>query len=558
MKTRIVIIFFILMAAFIVISARLFYWQILVSESFRGLSEKQTYSKVVLTSKRGSIFTRDGSPLVINQRAFHVFAQPQDVKNIDSTALMLSKETNIPVASIASKLSSPLQWVSIVDRMNEQNKIAVEKHNMPGIGFEEESMRYYPESSMAAQLLGFVGKNAKGEDAGYFGLEGYYDKQLKGRPGMLYQEQDSKGIPILFGNAQEYTAANGRDLYLTIDKTIQYIVERKLIDGVIKYGAKGGTVIVMDPQTGEILAMASYPSYDPARIEDYPVENLKNPAIASSYEPGSTFKVLIMAAALNENKIKPDTIYPETGPISIGKYLIKTWNQQYHGNITLAQILEYSSNVGMVFIQRQLGNDLLLRYIENLGFGKLTDIDLQEEASPLLRNRDSWGDIDFATASFGQGIAVTPLQMIQAVAAIANGGKLMKPYVVKSILTESGKQLNTQPVVQRVVFNKETTVQVSEMMALAVSNGETKHIKPAGFRIAGKTGTAQVAIAGHYDTEKTIASFIGFAPVENPKFIMLVTMQEPTTSIWGSETAAPIFFSIAKELFSYLNISSTE
>lgn len=559
MRRRLTLVFVLLLVGLVLVFARLFYWQVLSFDTLKGLSELQTHTKSFLPAKRGRIFTSDESPLVLNKRTYLIYADPQKAKNPDKIASVLSKELDIPISTISTKLNmQKLQWVALKEKVDETRVDEIKKYKMEGIGFLDESTRFYPEASMAAHLLGFVGKDSKGQDTGYFGLEGFYDEQLRGRAGALSQEQDSRGIPILFGNRLKLDPEDGRDIYLTIDKTVQFIIEKKLQEGIEKYKAKGGTVIVMEPQTGAILAMASFPSYDPVKREQYPVENYKNPAVVSSYEPGSTFKVLIMGAALQENKVQADMVYQETGQIEIGKYAIKTWNQKYHGEITLSQILEYSSNVGMVFVQKQLGPQLLLRYIEDLGFGKHTNIDLQEESTPLLRPKNQWSEIDYATASFGQGIAVTPLQMITAVNAIANGGNLMRPYVVKSIRTENGKIVLTRPELIRILFKKNVAFQVAQMMMQAVENGETKHLKPIGLKIAGKTGTAQIPIAGHYDSEKTIASFVGFAPVENPKFIMLVTLNEPTTSPWGSETAAPLFFNIAKELYSYLGISPTQ
>jgi len=378
---------------------------------------------------------------------------------------------------------------------------------------------------------------------------------LRGRDGKLTQEIDPAGNPILTGSRQTIPAEDGRDLVLYLDKTIQFIAEKNLKDGIKRYGAVGGTVVVMDPRTGGILAMASYPSYDPANFGDFPQEVYKNPAVSGSYEPGSTFKVLVMASAINEGIVKSDTVMDESGPVEIGGYTINTWNQKYHGKITMREVLDYSSNVGMVFVEKQMDKDLFLRYIESLGFGQSTGIDLQEETSPQLRPKNKWHEIDYATASFGQGIAVTPLQMVRAVSAIANGGKLLEPHVVKEIKLANGKTISVAPKVVKQVFKPETTSVMVEMMVSAVDNGETRRLKPVGFRIAGKTGTAQIPIAGHYDSEKTITSFVGFAPVDDPRFVMLVTLREPTASPWGSETAAPIFFAIAAELFSYLGIS---
>lgn len=559
MGKRILLVFILFVIGFTIVTIRLFFWQVTSFDFLKGIAESQTLSTFRIPAKRGQIFSSDSSPLVINQNAYLVYIEPKKIENARKTADILSKELDITSSSVSAQISqSKLMWLPIESKVEEDKVEAIKKASLPGVGFLEEGKRYYPESSMAAHLLGFVGKNSKGDDQGYFGIEGYYDEQLRGKDGILHQEEDALGNPILSGKLEEVPPVNGRDLYLSLDKTIQFIVERKLDEGIEKYGARGGTVIVLEPNTGSILAMASRSSYDPSNYADYSSDLYKNPAVSTSYEPGSTFKVLVTASTINEGKLKPDDRFNEEGPVDIGGYSINTWNQKYHGLITISQILEYSSNVGMVYIEKKLGNENLLKYINELGFGAKTEVDLQEEASFPLRPKNKWYEIDYATASFGQGIAVTPLQMARAVATLANGGKLMKPIIVKTIKSGNGQTVSIKPNVEKNVFKKETTVLITEMMVDAVDNGETRLIKPPGFRIAGKTGTAQIPISGHYDTEKTIASFVGFAPVDNPKFVMLVTIREPSSSPWGSETAAPLFFSIASELFSYYGISPNQ
>ena len=556
MSRRIHVVFIIFLIVFIIIIIRLFYWQVINSDGLKGIAEKQISTTLDIPAQRGRIYSSDKSPLVINQRSYLVYLEPHKVKNINQTVKIISKDLQTDESSISAKImNNELIWISVARKISEDKMIKLKNEKLEGVGFINEPKRFYPEASMAAHLLGFVGKNTKGSDQGYFGVEGYYDNQLRGRDGFIRIEKDVLGNPILSGRYDEIPAELGRDLVMTIDRSVQFTAEKKLLEGVQKFGAKGGSVIILNPKTGAVLAMVSYPSFDPDDYVNYPSNYYKNPTVSSSYEPGSTFKVLVMAAALNEGKIKPDTIYEENGPVEIGGYTINTWNQKYHGKISISQILEYSSNVGMVFIESQLGDDNFIKYITQLGFGKLTDVDLEGESSPDLRPLNKWYKIDYATASFGQGIAVTPLQMIRAVAAVANGGMLLKPYVVQSIVTDGGKKIDTQPKVIRQVFKKEVAAMVTEMMVSAVDNGETRNLKPSGFRIAGKTGTAQIPIQGHYDAQKTIASFVGFAPVDDPKFIMLVTINEPTSSPWGSETAAPVFFSIASELFSYYGIS---
>lgn len=558
MEKRITFVFTIFFLFFVLILARLFYWQILSSDYLGALAEKQRLITIPVIANRGQMFASNGSPLVLNQKAFGIYLEPKKIKNKDESINILAQSLGMEPASISAKLQNDkIVWLPIAHKVDENTVEDIKKHNLTGVEFLSESKRFYPEASMAAHLLGFVGKNAKGDDQGYFGIEGYYDEQLRGRNGSIRQELDANGNPILSGELERISAEDGRDLTLYIDKTIQFIVEKYLNIGIAKYGAKGGSIIVLDPQTGGILAMASYPSYEPKNFSYYPADLYKNPAISMSYEPGSTFKVVVMGAAFNEKKVDMKTKFNEEGPIALGGYAIKTWNQKYHGEISIAQILEYSSNPGMVFVQKQLGDDTLYSYLQNLGIGKLTNIDLQDEATPQLRERSKWYAIDYATASFGQGIAVTPLQMVRSVMALANGGKLMEPHVVKEIHLQNGKTISIKPKVERQIYSADSAHIVSEMMVSAVENGETKFLKPAGYHIAGKTGTAQIPIAGHYDSNKTIASFVGFAPVEDPKFVMLVTLSEPTSSPWGSETAAPLFFNITKEIFPYLGISAS-
>lgn len=554
LRLRLVFVFFLFM--FFAIIVKLFFLQVVSFENFAGIAAKQRSVTIPIPAVRGKIFASDGSPLVINQKAYGLFLEPKKLSEKKRVMEIISKELDIPMASISAKLDdNSLMWISITHKLSEKKKEAIDVYKLNGIGFMDESVRFYPEASMAAHLLGFVGKNTSGEDKGYFGVEGFYDQQLRGKNGSLIQEIDPGGNPILSGDYLRIGQENGRDLKLFLDKTIQFIAENHLAKGIERYGAKGGSVIIMDPKTGGILAMSSFPSYNPADFVKFPSEYYKNPAVSGSYEPGSTFKVLVMGAAINEGKIKPDTQVNEDGPVEIGGYQIKTWDQKYHGKITMREVLDHSSNVGMVFVEQKLDKDVYLRYIENLGFGSLTGIDLQDETTPEMRKKNKWYEIDYATAAFGQGIAVTPLQMVRSVAALANKGKLMEPHVVKEIILADGNKIPVLPKMIRQVYTPETASILSEMMVSAIDNGETRRLKPPGFRIAGKTGTAQIPISGHYDSDKTITSFVGFAPVDDPRFVMLVTLREPTSSPWGSETAAPIFFAIARELFQYLGIS---
>ncbi len=540
---------------FTMVVMRLFYWQIISGDRLQKEAARQHYIELTIPASRGSILDTQGNPVVVNQPAYLVYAEPRNVKNPRSFAQEVGKLLTLDVEKLLSEFSDPARvWVPLAHKVEMSLVAKLRALDLPGLGFEKEPKRFYPEASMAAHLTGFVGSDVNGVDRGYFGLEGYYDRQLRGITGSRRLEKDAHGAPLLISEEERLQPEDGRTLVLWMDKAAQQIVEKKLKEGINRYGAKEGSVVVMDPSTGGVLAMASYPNYDPRSFSSFDKMLYKNPVVGSSYEPGSTFKALIMAAAIDENLVKPDMMMDESGPIEVGPYVIRTWNNQYHGQISMTEVLEYSSNVGMVYVAQKLGRDKLLSAIKRYGFGKVTNIDLEDEASPDLRADKDWREVDEYTASFGQGIAVTPIQMVRAVGALANEGKLMEPHVVREIREAGGKRIEIQPKVVSKVIRPETARIVTEMMVNAVDNGEAKWAKPKGYRIAGKTGTAQIAVAGHYDETKTIASFVGFAPADKPRFVMLVTLREPSSSPWGSETAAPLFFTIARDLFTYWGI----
>ncbi len=553
---RVWTVFVAFIAVYLVILVRLFSWQIIYGGELRLQALRQHFLTLSLPASRGAIETSDGKPIVMNQPAYLVYAVPPNISDKKQLTQTLSGILSIDEAQLLSQLSEPgRMWVPVAHRVDTQVVNALKSLSVQGIGFEREPSRYYPESSMAAHLLGFVGSDENGKDKGYFGIEGQYNRELSGRTGELSTEKDVRGAPILVGQSKRIEPQHGGTLRLWLDRSIQFLVERRLLEGIRRYGAKEGSVVVMDPQTGAIVAMASYPSYDPARYTQYEKELYKNPVVGNTYEPGSTFKVLVMSAAIEEGAVTPETIVDESGPVAMGEYFIRTWNNQYHGPITTTKVLEYSSNVGMVYVAQKLGRERMLRYLRAYGLGKPTGVDLEDEVSSELRPDSEWKDIDLATASFGQGIAVTPLQMVRAVAAIANGGYIVEPHAVSEVRDQRGRVITIAPKRVRRVISTQTASILTEMMVSAVDNGEAKWAKPKGYRIAGKTGTAQIPVAGHYDNAKTIASFVGFGPADMPRFVMLVTLREPTTSPWGSETAAPLFFTIARDIFSYYGIA---
>lgn len=553
---RIWFVFWLFVISYGIIVSRLFYWSVILGDTLREEANRQYFIELDLPPSRGTIVDTNRSSLAMSQPAFLVYAQPKVIQDVGAFSKTVSSVLHLDEAEIRKNLSIENRfWIPLAHKVESPVVEQLKALSLSGLGFEREAKRYYPEASMAAHILGFVGQDEKGEDKGYFGLEGFYERELRGKGGALQREKDAKGNPILIGEATRIEPEHGRSLALWMDRAIQRTVEKRLLEGIEKYGAKEGSVVVMDPATGAIMAMASYPSYDPRLYSQFPSEIFKNPIVSATFEPGSTFKVLIMAGALEEKLVAPTTTLEETGPVRIGEYLIKTWNEEYHGIMTMTKVLEKSSNVGMVFVASKLGREKMIGFLKRFGIGEVTGIDLEEEVTPELRPEQEWRDIDLATASFGQGIAVTPIQMVRAVGALANNGWLMEPHVVAEIVDARGKSVEIKPKKVRQVISASTARVITEMMVAAVDNGEAKWAKPNGYRIAGKTGTAQIPVSGHYDKDKTIASFVGFAPADNPRFVMLVTLREPSSSPWGSETAAPLFFTIARDLFTYWGIS---
>jgi cell division protein FtsI/penicillin-binding protein 2 len=544
---------------FLSINARLFYWQVVRASELQSLGEAQYGRNIILPAERGEIKTPDGFTLVANKLSYLVFANPKEISNINATSEELADVLDMEIASISARLNADRFWVPIKSNINNAIKEKLERENIKGVGFEKQSERYYPEASMSAKLLGFVGKDDEGLDKGYFGLEGFYDRQLRGKAAKAVVIHDAAGRPILSKLDNTTGQTDGRSLLLHVDRSIQFMLDNTLKEGVEKYGAAGGMAAIINPKTGAVTAMSSFPTFDPREYTKYSDKLYRDPLISDTYEPGSTFKPLIVAAALDAGLIKPDTRCNIcAGPVSIGGYEIKTWNNQYHANSTMIDVIKHSDNTGMVFIGKALGLDRMMSYMKKFGIGDLTGIDLQGEVAPTVRPRDSWYPIDVATASFGQGITVTPIELLTAFTAIANGGRKMEPHVVSKIMTPEGESIEILPKELGRPISERAAKITTEMMVNAVDSGEAKFAKPKGYRIAGKTGTAQIPVEGRYDKDQTIASFIGFAPADDPKFLMLVVIDRPKTSIYGAETAAPIFFKVARNLFTYYGIPPTE
>lgn len=556
-RYRLTLLFFALL--FFLVISKLFYWQVVKAEELSDLGQSQYGRYIKLIPNRGEIQTSDGFSIVANKTSYLVFANPKEVKDKTQASLLLSQALQMDLATVSAQLALDKFWVPLKTPVDNSEKEGIEKLKLSGIGFEELSVRFYPEASLAAQLTGFVGKDDDGNDKGYFGLEGYYDRQLSGKAGIGREIHDAFGRPILAYVNDNTRQIDGRTLVLSIDRSVQYIADNELKDSVEKYGADGGLVLIMEPQTGNILAMSSFPSFDQRTFYQYEPDLYKDPIVSNLYEPGSTFKSLVMASALDAGVVKPDTTCDICeGPVSVGGYDIHTWNNEYQQGMTMIDVIRHSDNTGMVFVSRKLGLDRMLEYFKKFGVGELTGIDIQGEIAPGIREKDQWYPIDVATASFGQGIDLTPIELLSAFSALANNGVRMEPHIVSHIKTPQGDTIDIPPKELSTPISSKTSKVMTEILVNAVNKGEAQFARVKGYRIAGKTGTAQIPIAGHYDPNKTIASFIGYAPADNPKFAMLVVIDKPTTSIYGAETAAPLFFNISRKLFDYYHIPPTE
>ncbi len=444
-----------------------------------------------------------------------------------------------------------------VDEDTLQKVLAI---NSDGLDYFYEKHRYYPEKDYGSHLVGFVGFK-EDQEAGRYGLEGFFDEELSGRAGSIKVERAAGGAPIIINDRKLQSAQDGSDLILTIDRSIQYMVCKRLEESALRHGADGGTVIVMHPETGAILAMCSWPYYDPNNYSEVDsVNTYNNPAIFDAYEPGSIFKSITLASSIDIGKISPHTKYRDEGFLMIDGWDKPIKNSDYdshggYGIVDMTTVLEKSLNTGSIFAMKKMGAENFAKYVKKFGFGEKTGIELETEGLSnivnLLRHRIR--PVEAATASFGQGITATPLQLIDAYAVIANGGILMKPYLVSEIITPNGDSSKTQPQQIRRVISERSALLTAGMLVNVVDGGHAKRAGVDGYYVAGKTGTAQVANKGGYG-QKTIHTFVGFAPVEEPKFVMLVKLDDPKDVQYSASSAAPLFGELAKFILNYYQV----
>lgn len=550
----------------LIIIARLFSLQILKHDFYTAKAYEQRQFLTTISPLRGGIFTRDkfneSYPLALNKKFNLLFAVPKEIEDINETAKKLAsvvdlKEENI--ALILSKKDDPYE--PLKHKIDDELAEKIKSLDLKGIRLVSEIFRYWPEQNLASHLVGYFGfKN--GIEGGQYGLEGFYDENLKGAEGTFEGEKDTQGYWIASGDKDVTPAKNGIDLLLTIDRNIQFKAEEELAKAVEKHKAKSGTIIAMEPKTGRILALANLPNFNPNEFKKTSIEVFKNPAVSSLFEPGSVFKPLTLAAALNEGKISPNTTYEDTGEARLNGYVIKNSDLKAHGIQTMTQVLEKSLNTGAIFAENQLGRETFKNYLKNFGFVEKTEIDLQGEVRGDISNLEKKGegrDINFATASFGQGVAITPIEMVRAFAALANGGKIMRPYIVEEMVQSDKSIKRFEPQIVRRIISEQTSSNITAMLISAVRNGYGHYAGVPGYFVAGKTGTAQVPESGKKGySDKTIHSFVGFAPAWNPAFIILVKLDEPQGVRFAESSAAPVFKELASFILNYYEIPPDE
>ncbi len=543
-----------------VLVLRLFFLQIVDTSDLEAKNLSQVQVDRKLQSPRGTIYDRHGSPLAMSVVTKSLYADPQMLKkNPEDIAELVAPYVSISKEAIVENLKEDTAFVWL-DRMMEPDKSkAVEKiiedEKLEGLNFVEESKRYYPNGNLAAQVLGFVGTEDKGLD----GLEMVLDDELKGGLTKEVVATDRKGNAIFGSVLAQYLPDKGKSVTLTIDATVQFIAERALEQAMVDIKPAHASVIVMDPKTGEILAMANRPTYDPNHYDKGKEQDFKNIAVTNLYEPGSTFKPIIASAALASGKWTVDTVYNDTGSIMASGHVMQNWNGEGYGKVRLLEILKFSINTGMARLGLTTGPEILSEYVHKYGFGQPTGIELPGEGEGLLFNPEEMADIDTASMSIGQGIAVTPLQMVRAFGAIANGGILMKPHIVKAYNNPDGtvaSETQTESQGQAIPENVASTI--VDILEKEVSEGGGNKAMVEGYHFGGKTGTAQKLNTeyGGYLDGRYIASFIGFGPVEDPKFVVLVAIDDPSNgSIYGGQIAAPVFKDIMSQLVRYYQIS---
>ena len=562
---RITLLLFMVLVVAGVVSVRLYSLQVGAHAEYAQQAENQRAASSAIQPERGGVFLQDENgglyPLAVNREYVTVSVVPKEVTDSKAVADILVSALGIDRHDIETRLAKQDDPYELIQKkVPDDAAQRIQEASLKGIHLDKESYRYYPAGDLASQIIGFVGMNGD-HPAGQYGIEASWEDVLRGKQGSVDTELDAGGRWIPIAPKETNPARNGDSLVLTINRVIQYETTRILKDSLQKYGSESGSVVVMEPSTGKILAMVSIPEFDPNNYSQEDPAHFLNPILSSVYEPGSIMKPITMAMGVDAGKVNPETEYVDTGHIFEAGYDIKNAETKVYGRSNMIRVLDQSLNTGAIFVEKLVGNTLFSNYFQRFGFGTKTGIDLPAEVVGNIHNLDNPNaNISFFTASFGQGVAVTPMQMIDSYAALANGGQLMKPQIVDTIIHPDGSREAVPPQVVRRVVGMDTAKTLGIMLRDVVVNGHGKKAAVPGYLVGGKTGTAQVPKmgGGGYQDNVNIGSFVGYAPVNDPKFVVLAKMDNPKNVEWAESSAAPVFGDVMKFLLEYAKVKPTE
>lgn len=550
-RKRITCLFLFVAVIMAALCCRLMYLQFYKSDWLTENAKDQRIREIPVEAKRGAILDRNGKELGVSISTDSVYAIPAEIHDVEDTAAKLAAILMLDEKKIAEKLKKRQAFMWVERKINAEKANAIKALSLPGIGLTEESQRYYPYDNLAAHVLGFTGIDSQGLD----GVEITFDSYLKGRPGSIVVEYDARGREIPYANHKFLAPTDGNNVQLTIDAVIQQIAERELDKVMKETQAQAASIIAIAPHTGEILALANRPDYNPNRFADYSPKLWRNMAVSNAYEPGSTFKIITTAAALGDGVVKLSDRFFDPGSVEVQGRTIHCWKPGGHGSQSFEEVVQNSCNVGFVNVGLKLGKDPFYKYLRSFGFGQTTDIDLPGEAKGIMIDPGQVKPINIATMAMGQSIAVTPIQLLTAVAAVANDGQLLRPQIVREIRDKKGQVIREfRPDSIKQVVTPEVAQEVKGILEKVVEKGTGRNAYIEGFRVAGKTGTAQKVGGGGYMPGRYVASFVGFAPVDDPQVALLVIIDEPVGLYYGGQIAAPVFASAMKDIMQYLQV----
>jgi len=538
--------------------SRLFYLQINQGDFYKAMAQGQQTSLSETQGERGEVSFKNGEVLAMTEKEPYLFISPEEIKDKEKTAELLSPVINKDKNTLLALMSKEGSFYEIVvekiaaDKADEVNDLGLD-----GVHVGYKTKRYYPQESTGSQLIGFINENGEGQ----YGLEGYYNEQLMGKTALEKREKNPYSFLL---NLTEKDSLNGVDMVLTVDYNIQFMAEKVLNEGVKKYDAEGGEIIVMDPNSGKIIAMAQSPNFNPNNYQGEEMEHFQNSCIQKLFEPGSIFKPVTMSMAINEKVVTPETVFDDTlGYKQFGTYKVYNYSNKVWGKVTMTEVLQGSINTGVMFAESKIGDQKFYNYLKSFGLFEDSGIDLAGEVSSsnkeVKKALDNKIEVTFGNVAFGQGIGINPLQMIRAFSTVINGGKLYKPYIVEKI-TKAGQTKEIGPqIVRENVITQETTTQLRQMLINVVEKGFGHLAKINGYWIGGKTGTSQVpysslGINKSGYSEHTWQTFMGFAPALDPKFIILVKLNNPTATKTSEYSAVPVFHDLAKYILDYWQI----